>query len=107
MPFDVYPLLEAGGGSFWSNFRNGMDGFFKHGLAGEGAAGIGVVIASIGFVFAGISFVAHKFNPQSKLPSWISCIIMGVVGAFITAGLEKPMHFFEWGRDTLYSWLGI
>ena len=107
----TYFLTSAGGGAdlgnFWTNMKTGLDGFFKSGLGGDGAQGIGIAILVIGFVFAGISFTAHKFNPQSKLPSWIACIGVGIAGAILMGGIEKPMQLFAQARETLYSWLGL
>ena len=94
-------------GNFWTNMEHGFGGFFKDGLGGPGAKGIGIAILVIGFVCAGISFAAHKFNPQSKLPGWVSCIAIGIVGAILMGGIEQPIKLFEQARGTLYSWLGL
>lgn len=102
-----YTLTASGGGNFWSNLKQGLEGFFKNGLGGDGAQGFGIAILVIGFVCAGISFAVHKFNPQSKLPGWVSCLVIGVVGAILMGGVEGPMKLFEMARDTLYGWLGI
>lgn len=97
----------GGGGQFFQNLKQGLEGFFKNGLGGDGAQGFGIAILAIGFVFAGISFAVHKFNPQSKLPGWVTCIIIGIVGAILMGGIDGPMKLFEMARDTLYGWLGI
>ncbi len=55
----MFPVLA---GDIWQNVGNGLDGFFRNGLGGPGAAGFGIAILVIGFVFAGISFAVHKFN---------------------------------------------
>ena len=97
----------AGGGDIWTNVQNGLEGFFKNGLGGPGAKGFGIAILVIGFVFAGISFAVHKFNPQSKLPGWVSCLVVAVVGSILMGGIDGPMTLFNQARDTLYGWLGI
>lgn len=91
----------------WTNIQQGFEGFFKNGLGGPGAQGFGIAIMAIGFVMAGISFAVHKFNPQSKLPGWVTCLVVGMVGAILMGGMEGPMNLFEQARDTLYGWLGI
>lgn len=105
MFYNTISFLTAG--NFFTHLKDGLKGFFQTGLGGDGAQGFGIAILVIGFVVAGISFVAHKFNPQSKLPGWITCLVIGVVGAILMGGVEKPMKLFEMVRDTLYGWLGI
>ncbi len=34
--------VAGNGGQFWSNLRTGLEGFFKNGLGGDGAQGIGI-----------------------------------------------------------------
>ena len=90
--------VAGNGGQFWSNLRTGLEGFFKNGLGGDGAQGIGIMILVIGFVMAVVSFFVHKFTQRSQLPTWWQCLLVAVAG---------PMKLFEMARDTLYSWLGI
>lgn len=100
-------VLAGNGADFFSNLKTGLQGFFQNGLGGDGAQGFGIALLAIGFVFACISFMVHKFNPQSRMPSWGTCLIIGVVGAILMGGIEGPMKLFIMARDTLYSWLGI
>lgn len=103
----TYVLTASGGGDFFTNLNTGLTGFFKTGLGGPGAQGIGILILVVGFVCAGISFMMHKFNPQSKMPGWVTCLVIAVVGAILMGGVEGPMKLFIQARDTLYGWLGI
>lgn len=107
MNLSFYLLTAGGGGDFWNQMENGLTGFFQNGLGGPGAKGIGIVILVLGFVCAGISFAMHKFNPQTKMPGWITCLIIGVFGAILMGGVNEPMTLFEQARNTLYGWLGI
>lgn len=97
-------LLASGG---WTTFKNGMTEFFQNGLGGEGAQGLGVAIMVIGVVAAVISFVMHHFNPQSRMPSWIICLIIGVAGSLLTAGMSKPIALFNRARDWIMSLFGL
>ncbi len=91
----------------WANFKSSMVSFFETGLGGPGMEGIGVAIAVIGLAAAAISFVVHKFNPQSRMPGWITCLVIGLVGAMAMGGVKQPIEFLKKGRDLLYSWFGI
>ena len=91
----------------WDGFKNSMTQFFEHGLGGPGMEGIGITIAVIGVVAAAISFIVHKFNPQSRMPGWITCLIIGLVGALAMGGVSKPLEILGQGRDLLYSWFGL
>ena len=97
-------LLAAGG---WTTFKNGMVNFFQHGLGGEGAQGLGIAIMVIGVVAAVISFTMHHFNPQSRMPSWIICLIIGVAGSLLTSGMGKPIELFNRARDWIMSLFGL
>jgi hypothetical protein len=99
--------VAGNGGQFWSNLRTGLEGFFKNGLGGDGAQGIGIMILVIGFVMAVVSFFVHKFSQRSQLPMWWQCLLVAVAGSILMGGIEGPMKLFEMARDTLYSWLGI
>lgn len=99
--------VAGNGGQFWSNLRTGLEGFFKNGLGGDGAQGIGIMILVIGFVMAVVSFFVHKFSQRSQLPTWWQCLLVAVAGSILMGGIEGPMKLFEMTRDTLYSWLGI
>lgn len=99
--------VTGNGGQFWSNLRTGLEGFFKNGLGGDGAQGIGIMILVIGFVMAVVSFFVHKFSQRSQLPTWWQCLLVAVAGSILMGGIEGPMKLFEMARDTLYSWLGI
>lgn len=93
--------------SSWSGFKSSMKSFFETGLGGPGMEGIGIAIAVIGVVAAAISFIVHKFNPQSRMPGWIMCLVIGLVGALAMGGVSKPLKILEQGRDLLYSWFGL
>lgn len=105
MLYNTINFLTAG--NFVAHVKDGLKGFFQTDLGGDGAQGFGIAILVIGFLVAGISFVAHKLNPQSKLPGWGTCLVICVVGAILMGGVERPMQLFEMVRDTLYGWLGI
>ena len=97
------PFMDAS----WDGFKNSMTEFFEHGLGGSGMEGIGIAIAVIGVVAAAISFIVHKFNPQSRMPGWIMCLVIGLVGALAMGGVSKPLEILGQGRDLLYSWFGL
>lgn len=97
------PFMDAS----WDGFKNSMTQFFEHGLGGPGMEGIGIAIAVIGVVAAAISFIVHKFNPQSRMPGWITCLIIGLVGALAMGGVSKPLEILGQGRDLLFSWFGL
>ena len=97
-------LLALGG---WDKFKTGMIQFFQHGLGGSGAQGLGVAIMVIGVVAAVLSFTMHHFNPQSRMPSWITCLIIGVAGSLLTAGMGKPIELFNSARDWVMSLFGL
>ena len=103
----TYFLTAAGGGDFWQKFQVGVEGFFKNGLGGPGAKGFGIAILVIGFITACISFAVHKFNQSSRMPGWITCLAIAVVGSILMGGVEAPMQLFEQARNTLYGWFGI
>lgn len=102
-----YVGVAGNGNQFWSNLRTGLEGFFKNGLGGDGAQGIGIMILVIGFVMAVVSFFVHKFSQRSQLPTWWQCLLVAVAGSILMGGIEGPMQLFEMARNTLYSWLGI
>lgn len=93
--------------NFFQNMGNQLQEVFLNGLGGPGAQGIGLTIMVIGIVMAVISFFVHKFNPQSRLPGWFTCLLIGIAGSVLVGGMERPIQAFEAIRDTLYSWLSI
>jgi len=99
--------VVGNGNSFWSNLRAGLEGFFKTGLGGDGAQGIGITILVIGFIMSVVSFFVHKFSQRSQLPTWWLCLLVAVAGSILMGGIDGPMQLFEMARNTLYSWLGI
>lgn len=107
MNLNHFILATAAGGDFWSKMETGLTQFFQYGLGGPGARAFGIVILVVGFIASGISFAVHKFNQQSRMPGWITCLLIGVFGAILMGGVSGPMQLFEMARDTLYSWLGI
>lgn len=97
------PFMNAS----WEGFKRSMTEFFEHGLGGPGMEGIGIAIAVLGVVAAAISFIVHKFNPQSRMPGWIMCLVIGLVGALAMGGVSKPIEILEQGRDLIYGWFGL
>lgn len=91
----------------WNGFKTSMTDFFEHGLGGPGMEGIGIAIAVIGVVAAIISFIVHKFNPQTRMPGWITCLVIGVLGAVAMGGVGKPIEILKQIRDLLYTWFGL
>lgn len=91
----------------WDGFKTALVNFFQNGLGGSGATGIGIAIMVIGVLAAVISFAMHHFNPQSRMPSWIICLIIAIAGAFLTSGMSKPIAFFNSVRDWIYSVIGV
>lgn len=93
--------------SSWSKFQTSMKDFFETGLGGPGMQGVGIAIAVIGIVAAIVSFVVHKFNPQSRMPGWITCLVIGLAGAIAMSGIGKPLQLLEQARDTIFGWVGL
>lgn len=93
----------------WSGFKNSMVEFFENGLGGAdgGMGGVGIVLVVIGVISAGISFAVHKFNPQSRMPGWITCLAVGLIGALVMGGISTPLKILEQGRTLVYSWFGM
>lgn len=91
----------------WGNFKAAMTEFFYNGLGGEGTQGIGIVIAVIGIVLAAVSFVIHKLNPQSRMPSWFTCLIVALVGTLLFSGVAPVLKIIQWFRDTVLGWFGF
>lgn len=99
--------VMTGGTGGWSNFKQAMTQFFYNGLGGDGAQGIGIVIAVIGIVLAAVSFVVHKLNPQSRMPSWFTCLIVAVIGTLLFSGVGPVLKIIQWFRDTVLGWFGF
>lgn len=91
----------------WDGFLQSMNSFFQDGLGGPGMQGVGIAIAAIGLVAAAISFAVHKFNPQSRMPGWITCLVIGLIGTFAMTGISKPLQILNSGRDLIFSWFGV
>lgn len=96
-------FLTAG----WEGFKNSLTQFFEHGLGGPGMEGVGIAVAVIGLASAIVSFVVHKFNPQSRMPGWVTCLIVGLFGAIAMGGVSKPLQLLKAARDVLFSWVGL
>lgn len=97
------PLMS----SSWATFKSSMKSFFETGLGGPGMEGIGIAIAVLGVVMACISFIVHKMNPQSRMPGWVMCLVIGLVGAIAMGGVAKPLKLLEQARDVIYGWFGL
>lgn len=97
------PFMSAS----WDGFKNSMQQFFEHGLGGPGMEGVGIAVAVIGVVAAVISFILHRFNPQSRMPGPVMCLLVGLVGAFAMSGVSKPLELLGQARDLIYSWMGL
>ena len=97
------PFMSAS----WDGFKNSMQQFFEHGLGGPGMEGVGIAVAVVGVVAAVISFILHRFNPQSRMPGPIMCLLVGLVGAFAMSGVSKPLELLGQARDLIYSWMGL
>lgn len=93
--------------SGWTNFKAAMTEFFYNGLGGDGTQAIGIVIAVIGIVMAAVSFVLHKLNPQSRMPGWFTCLIVGLIGTLLFSGVAPVLKIIEWFRDTVLGWFGF
>ena len=95
----------------WAAFKANMTSFIQDGIGGDGMKGIGIVIAGVGIIAAGISFVVHKFNPQSRMPGWITCLVVGLVGALLMNGIgtEKTglLGVLMQARNQINGWFGI
>lgn len=91
----------------WEGFKTSMTSFFETGLGGPGMQGVGVAIGAIGVVAAVISFVIHKFNPQSRMPGWITCLLIGLVGVMAMSGVSPFIKILTQARDLIYSWFGL
>ena len=97
------PFMSAS----WDGFKNSMQQFFEHGLGGPGMEGVGIAVAVVGVVAAVISFILHRFKPQSRMPGPIMCLLVGLVGAFAMSGVSKPLELLGQARDLIYSWMGL
>lgn len=100
---NTHPAL----GFQWSTFKNSLTTAFQNGLGGEGMQGIGIAIAVVGVVAAGISFAVHKFNPQSRMPGWITCLVIGLVGSMLMSGIGQPLQLLESAKEWVYTMLGV
>lgn len=94
-------------GSGWAGFKNGLDDFFRKGLGGDGAQGLGIAIMVLGIVCACVSFALHHFNPQSRFPSWVMCLMVGVAGGILMNGVEQPIRIFKSAADWVLSLIGL
>lgn len=93
--------------SGWTNFKDAMTEFFYNGLGGDGTQAIGIVIAVIGVIMAAVSFVMHKLNPQSRMPSWFTCLIVALIGTLLFSGVAPVLKIVQWFRDTVLGWFGF
>ena len=93
--------------SSWKGFKESMTNFFQNGLGGPGAAGLGIAIASIGVVMAVVSFVVHKYNPQSRMPGPVINLLIGLMGTVLISGVGKPIELLTQARDTIMGWFGL
>ena len=93
--------------SSWEGFKQSMTDFFQNGLGGPGAAGLGIAIASIGVVMSVVSFVVHKYNPQSRMPGPVINLLIGLFGTVLISGVGKPIQLLTQARDTIMGWLGL
>lgn len=91
----------------WSGFKQSMTEFFYNGMGGEGAQVIGIVITVIGILLAAISFVVHKLNPQSRLPGWITCLVVALIGTLLFTGVAPVLEIIQRIRDTVLGWFGF
>ena len=91
----------------WSGFKQSMTEFFYNGMGGEGTQAIGIVIAVIGILLAAISFVVHKLNPQSRLPGWITCLVVALIGTLLFTGVAPVLEIIQRIRDTVLGWFGF
>lgn len=98
------PILMNSG---FDRFRGTMDKFWRQGLGGPGAQGIGIAILVGGIMLAIISFVVHKINPQSRMPGPIVSIVIAIGGSILMTGMDKPIKFVEKLRDILFDWIGL
>ena len=93
--------------NFFQNMGQHLTEVFRNGLGGPGAEGIGLTIMVIGLVMAVISFLVHKFNPQSRMPGWFTCLLIGLAGSVLVGGIDRPLNALKGIRDVLYEWLSI
>ena len=93
--------------SGWESVGQGLTSFFKDGLGGPGAQGISIAIMVAGVIGAVIAFFMHKFNPRTSMPGPIVCLLVGVGGAMIFGGVERPINWFKSAADWIYSVLGV
>lgn len=91
----------------WEGFKQSMTDFFQNGLGGPGAAGLGIAMASIGVVMAVVSFMVHKYNPQSRMPGPVINLLIGLFGTVLISGVGKPIQLLTQARDTIMGWLGL
>lgn len=96
-------VMEVG----WSSFASSMKDFFYTGLGGTGTTAIGMVIAVIGIVLAAVSFVVHKLNPQSRMPGWIMCLVVALIGTLLFTGVSPVITIVTTIRDTVMGWFGF
>lgn len=91
----------------WAGFKKSMTDFFYNGMGGAGMEGVGIVIACVGIMMAAISFVVHKMNPQSRMPGWITCLVIALIGTILVAGISPILNVVYWVRDTIMGWFGF
>lgn len=98
--------MTAGDTGGWGKFKESMTKFFYTGMGGDGMKGVGIVIVCVGILMAAISFVVHKMNPQSRMPGWITCLVIALIGSILVAGIEPILNIVYWVRDTIMGWFG-
>lgn len=104
-PLAIAPKFLVGSG--WAGFKTNFDNFFRNGLGGDGAKAIGGAVLAIGIVCAVVSFALHKFNPQTRFPGWVMCLVIGFAGFTVTNGIEVYITLFGKVEDLIKGWIGI
>lgn len=88
-------LFLADGGRGWGGFKDDLTNFFKNGMGNGGFKGIGIALMIIGIGMAALSFTMHHLNPQSRMPSWVICLVISVIGGILGFGVDVPIQFLE------------
>lgn len=103
----MFPLEFLTNAATWTEIKDSATKFALEGFGGPGSEAIGIIIAAIGVLMAGVSYVVHKYNQQSRMPGPFINLFIGFIGAVLMSGVKGPIEWLKSIRDVVFGWLGI